>query len=82
MRRYLRALGVPLYVWVVGAKKGAALYPEWGEVRAVRSLRDLRRAVRDLEADLKRQKILWVDGRHLPQSLEIAAGARVASVGR
>ena len=73
---------MPLYVWAVGPRKKTAAFSEWGEVETVTSLRDLQRAVRRVEKDLDRQRILWVDGRHLPQELELAGDAKVESVVR
>ena len=82
VRSYLRSLKVPLYVWGVakGGKKKKVSYPEWGEVTTITSLNALRRAVRELEDDLERQRILWVGGRHLPQALTVKTGTRLAPV--
>jgi hypothetical protein len=75
VRGYLAAIGVPLVVWSVHArerdKKG------WGEVEEVANAEwKLRRAYLRLEDELRRQQIVWVEGRHLPQSI-----ARVGSAG-
>lgn len=80
VRRYLRSLGVPLYVWAMGVEEEAASFPQWGEVEVLSSLKDLRRAARRLDQDLQHQAILWVEGRHLPQSLALAPGAAVEPV--
>ncbi|MEZ5332342.1 MAG: hypothetical protein R2991_09895 [Thermoanaerobaculia bacterium] len=67
VRRYLRSLRVPLVVWTVG---GEATTP-WGDAERIDSLASLERAVKSLRRDLERQRILWVEGVHLPRSIEL-----------
>lgn len=67
VRGYLEDLDVPLRVWSLGGD-----HPEWGEVTDVSSLPLFRNAVSALEKALERQRILWVAGTHLPQSLRLA----------
>ncbi|MCP4655891.1 MAG: hypothetical protein GY856_10785 [bacterium] len=98
VRRYLSRLEVPLAVWSLGdlARKiderhethrrpaaptldAAAL----GEVVDISSITGLRAAMKGLRRELKAQRILWVDGHHLPQQVEIgvaASGIRLAGV--
>lgn len=78
VRAFLDSLDVPLFVWAVGVKKKASVYEEWGDVRVIRSLRDLRDAVRVVEKHVERQRIVWIAGRHLPNSIELT-GSQVAS---
>jgi hypothetical protein len=76
VRQYLETLRVPLFIWCP-EKKGAQS-PElasWGEVTDVSSLSALRGAVSRLKDALAAQRIVWVEGQHLPQSITAAAGA-------
>jgi hypothetical protein len=76
VRRYLETLHVPLFVWC--PERGGAKSPElasWGEVADISSLQGLRGAVSRLKDVLAAQRIVWVEGQHLPQSITAAAGA-------
>jgi hypothetical protein len=79
-RRYLSAIRVPLIVWdLSGPAKDVP--PGWGETRPVDNVDDLVRAVRRVRYQLEAQRIIWVNGRHLPQNIELsdrAAGIRLA----
>jgi hypothetical protein len=71
---FLADLGVPLVVWTAG---GAA--PEaasaWGGGRSVKTLGEFRAAVRALDALVAEQRIVWIDGLHLPQSVFLGPSA-------
>jgi len=70
VRRYLAALGVPLFVWSLdGPNRDNAA---WGEVVDVSSSRALRLAYDALQREIRSQQIVWVQGRHLPQSIALA----------
>jgi hypothetical protein len=73
-RSYLADLGVPVAVWTAAAAapEGAA---RWGGGRQVKTLADVRAAVKELEAAVREQRIVWVDGAHLPQSIFVTAAA-------
>ena len=73
VRRYLARLRVPLFVWTTAADP-APLASRWGEVASVAAWHDLQGAVRNLRAALDRQAIVWIDGSHLPQTIQPAAG--------
>ena len=82
-RELLRALQVPLYVWSFGTPD-----PGWGNAfalgdleRPMKAARRLERATAALQRDLKRQRVVWLKGRHLPQQIELgdeASGVRLA----
>jgi hypothetical protein len=84
VRRYLAAIHVPLYVWSVG-KVDPAITAAWGAVEEISVLSRMQSAFDRLAEDLERQRIVWLDGRHLPQgialtktaekSVELATGA-------
>lgn len=76
VRQYLASIRVPLYVW--SAAKGAAESPAlaaWGEVEDVSTLARFRAAVARLRDELESQRIVWVEGTHLPQAISLGAGA-------
>lgn len=73
-RSFLADLGVPLVVWTAG---GAA--PEtagqWGGGRSVKTLGEFRAAVRALDAVVAEQRIVWIEGLYLPQSVSLGPSA-------
>jgi hypothetical protein len=74
VRAYLDAIHVPLAVWSLGAPATPAV-AVWGEARKVLPIGRMRKAFTDLKKDLASQRIVWVEGRHLPQTIEISAEA-------
>lgn len=83
VRRYLEAIGVPLHVWsLVELRKLPPALAAWGEVQDVSSPAGLRRAAARLRDDVATQRIVWIDGRHLPQSVRTTAAAGVTKIGR
>ena len=80
VRRYLAKLRVPLYVWAVDARS-ARKAERWGKVTMVRSYLDFLAAGRTPLDDVANQRIVWLDGTHLPQSITLspkASGIRIA----
>lgn len=80
VRAFLDALDVPLYVWTVSSDEPSSAPDPWADADGtaeIYSLQSLKRAVRQLERDLERQRILWVEGRYLPSELAIADGRGV-----
>jgi hypothetical protein len=74
VRRYLEAIHVPLYVWTVGdPRKSAGI--GWGEAERVDSFGRIKIAFNRLKDDLTSQRIVLIDGRHLPQSIELSPEA-------
>jgi len=73
-RSYLSDLGVPVFVWTAAAAAPEAA-ARWGGGRVVKTLADVRIAVKELEAAVREQRIVWVEGAHLPQSIFVTAGA-------
>ncbi len=74
-RRYLERLHVPLYVW--NPEAGSAPHLDaWGEVRRTGNLKALAAAFEELSARLDQQWIVWLDGRHLPQDIELSPKAK------
>ena len=73
VRRYLDLLRVPLFVWTL--EDAAPERSPWGEVAAVGTRSSLRAAYARLRDSLDSQRILWVEGRYLPQEIELEPGA-------
>jgi hypothetical protein len=76
VRRFLASLRVPLYVWTLSPPVPGSLAAAWGPAAEVQSTGDLAAAVSALRRDLDAQRIVMVDGRHLPQSIQLGAVAR------
>lgn len=76
VRRYLDAMHVPLFVWSLESPKKNPGLAAWGDVEVVSSIPRLSKAVSDLRAELARQRIVWLEGRHLPQSVALTPAAR------
>lgn len=76
VRRYLASIRVPLFVWAV--EKGAAESPAltaWGKVEDASNLNRFRSAVARLRDTLEAQRVVWVEGTHLPQAISLAPTA-------
>ena len=73
VRRYLSAIRVPLFVWSLDDDVPRK---EWGETELVYDSQYLDRAFRKVRTILDRQRIVWVEGRHLPQSIRLSAKAK------
>lgn len=79
VRRYLEAVHVPLFVWsLYGAGNSAARawMESWGKVEDISSLPKLEAAVNRLKSELASQRIVWLDGRHLPQAIALGPQAK------
>lgn len=74
VREYLAALRVPLVVWRIGAEAGR--WSDWGPGEEVPHFRALQGAARRLSAALDEQRIVWLEGLHLPNAVEITQEAR------
>ncbi len=76
VRRYLESIRVPLFVWTL-ADPASPAAAAWGDAEKVSSVGRMRKAFNRLKADLDSQHIVWIEGRHLPQSIEISGEAAV-----
>lgn len=82
VERYLARLGVPLHVWSL-APQGSRLEPGDGGfsvAETVSTVRGLTRAGKALQRDLDHQRIVWVEGRWLPQEIRVGEAAGVGRV--
>lgn len=91
VRRYLEALMVPLVVWSSGIRAGvgvkdgtvkgaAGKSTVWGDSHDVSSLAGLEKAVTDLTRMLDRQRLVWIEGLHLPQDITLVGDAKLSIV--
>jgi len=65
-------LRVPLFVWSLEEEPPAG--SPWGDVAAVGTRSSLRAAYARLRDTLDTQKILWAQGRYLPQEIQLVPG--------
>lgn len=71
VKGYLETLRVPLRIWSpVGGKT------DWGSSEGIGKPKRLRREIRELRGDLDRQWVVWLEGRWLPQEIELSKEAR------
>lgn len=79
VRRYLQSVRVPLFVWgLYGPDTPAAR--AWGGAEDISTLARLREAVDRLKAELEAQKIVWVEGRYLPQEVALTPAAQAVEL--
>jgi len=74
VRRYLAAIRVPLFVWSLD--EDTAHRKDWGPTEVLYDSESLERAFRKVRTELERQRIVWIEGRHLPQSIRLSPAAR------
>ena len=74
VRRYLERLHIPFVVWNPESRRPPELEP-WGEIRDVGSIKQLSAAFQELSELLEQQWIVWLDGQHLPQEIELTSQA-------
>lgn len=74
VRHYLAALGVPLFVWSPDA--ATARDSPWGRAANVSTPSLMARATSRIFHDLERQRIVWVEGTHLPQQVSVKDSVR------
>jgi hypothetical protein len=78
VRHYLESIRVPLFVWALYGPEtpGAKAWTGGGAADDISTLAKLGAAVDRLKADLAEQRIVWLDGRHLPQAVALGAEAK------
>jgi hypothetical protein len=74
IRRYLERIHVPLYVWSLARDKPPKVPPAaaWGEFQDISTVIKLHAAAGQVQNDLARQSIVWIEGRYLPQEITLA----------
>ena len=76
VREYLRALRVPLFVWA----KNRKIASTWGKVDVLSHVGALDAAGSRLTKAVERQRIVWLEGRHLPQAISLSPKARAVTL--
>jgi hypothetical protein len=72
-RAYLKDMHVPLLVWAL--LRGADT-DGWGTAEDVSSGSRMDQAAKHLRDQLRQQRIVWLEGAHLPQRIRLAEGVR------
>lgn len=80
VRSYLESIRVPLFIWSLYGPQ-SSLAKAWGEAEDISTPGRLEKAVARLQEQLASQRIAWVEGRHLPQAIALAADAGIELVG-
>lgn len=81
VRDFLAALNVPLLVWTVpGADPGRSR--RWGPAAVLRTRGEFVLAARALIRTVAAQKVVWLDGLHLPQTIRLGPKARKVALAR
>jgi hypothetical protein len=70
VRRFLRSLRVPLYVWSTSAGDDLG----WGPDVLLDNAKTLRRAAKALMREAGQQWIVWLEGSHMVNQIELAKG--------
>jgi hypothetical protein len=78
-RRFLGDLHVPLFVWDLSGEDGTAP-ADWRADREIRDFDELSRAARRIRYTLQEQRVVWLGGRLLPQSIELGPKAQGISL--
>jgi hypothetical protein len=74
-RGFLAELDVPLQVWSPVAAVAARADTGWGRIVDVSTCKRLGAAATALADALDRQRVVWVDGQHLPREVEVVTSA-------
>lgn len=75
VRKFLDAIGVPLFVWCLKKPEPGSAMAAWGECAEVRMAQVLTPAIAEIRRELGDQRIVLVDGRHLPQAITLTPAA-------
>ena len=77
VRAYLEKIRVPLHVWTFDP---AGKQDPWGAAEDVSNTAKLRDAVDRLRRDLESQAVVWVEGKYLPQSIDLSESMRARGI--
>jgi hypothetical protein len=73
VRHYLESVRVPLIVWALDKASLAAM--AWGGAEDISTLPKLESTFKKLDDELAWQRILWVEGSHLPGAISLSPAA-------
>jgi hypothetical protein len=75
VRKFLDAIRVPLFVWCLEKPAPGSPLAAWGDCEEVLEGHTYTQAVGEIRRELDSQRIVLVDGRHLPQSIALTPAA-------
>jgi hypothetical protein len=85
MRRFLKDLRVPLFVWWTGRPRTEVTSDNerqltqktpWGRADDISTFTRLMQATQKVRLELDSQLTVWIEGSHLPHTIELAEGVR------
>ena len=79
VRGFLAALRVPLFVWYLGTPKPGSTAEAWN-AEEISQTWHVAAAAERIRKELDAQRIVMVDGRHLPQSIALSPAASAAGL--
>ncbi|HEV2844617.1 MAG TPA: hypothetical protein VG477_07210 [Thermoanaerobaculia bacterium] len=71
VRKFLEAIRVPLFVWCLRKPAPDSPLAAWGECTDAKIAQTLTLAIEEIRRELDSQRIVLLDGRHLPQSIAL-----------
>jgi len=74
VRHYLESVRVPLIVWSIEERSSPAV-AAWGDAEDISSFAKLQTAFERLEKLLAAERILWIEGSHLPGEITLSPAA-------
>ncbi len=81
-RLFLQSINVPLFVWSPDPRIAKRDLPGWGKPREISSDLLFLGAFARLQTSLQAQRIVWVEGSHLPQRIVLAPDVKEAFLAR
>lgn len=79
VRGYLSALNVPLVVWTTAPGRESE---RWGYAEEVTSPSSMNKAIVNLQRQLGKQVIVWLDGAYLPNEITLSPSAKGIALAR
>jgi hypothetical protein len=74
VHHYLESVRVPLVIWSLGEPSSPAVFA-WGGAEEISSLAKLQDAFARLDSLLATQRIVWIEGSHLPRTITLSPAA-------
>jgi hypothetical protein len=74
VQHYLESVRVPLAIWSLGERNSPAVLA-WGGAEEISSLAKLQDAFTRLDNLLAIQRIVWIEGSHLPRTITLSPAA-------
>ncbi len=79
-RKFLERLQVPLYLWAL--HRNPKIPESWGTFKDVSRPGAFEAAARKLGRTLERQRMIWLDGTHLPQEISLSPSLEGVTLAR